>query len=231
MSKIIIQEVEFAIKVDNRDFSFWQYREDIYKAAHARLGYGYYSDNVTNSVSPVETLVRERIKKEFNDDSVITFITAYSEREGSFLVTFSFFVFATFMSYGSFRESLDYLREDFHFFFRDAFPSGTNINVNYSTRQNRAALGLQRNLLANALSPIQRQLNILKGIIGLIGLLAIGFACYSVYKVENTNNGVPNETIQNAVRTEIDRLNTQQTNEEIIKLLKELKQDTTKKKN
>lgn len=231
MSKIITEEVEFTIKVDNRDFTFWQYREESYKAAYERLGYGYYNDNIKTSASPIETLVRERVKKTLDNEDAIVFITSYSEREGSFLVTFSFFVFATFMSYGSFRESLDYLKEDFNFFFRNTFPAGTNINVNYSTRQNRVAAGLQRNLFTNALSPIRRQLNILKGLIGLIGLLSIGFALYSVYKVENTNNTIPTETIQNAVRTEVDRLNAQRTNEELLRVLQELKKDTIKRPN
>jgi hypothetical protein len=229
MSKIITEEVEFMIKVDNSEFRFAQYREEIYKAAYERLGHGYYNYNIKNLASPVETFVRERVKKALDNEEAIVFITSYSEREGSFLITFSFFVFATFMSYGSFRESLDYIRDDFNFFFRDTFPVGTNINVNYSTRQNRAAAGLQRNLLSNALSPIRRQLNILKSLIGLIGLLSTGFALFSVYKVENGNNTITTETIHNAVQTEVERLNTIRTNEELLKLLQELKKDTIKK--
>lgn len=228
MRKLISEEVEFTIKIDNRDFSFWQYREESYKAAYEKLGFGYYNDNIKTSVSPVETLVRNRVKKTFDNEEAFVVVTSYSEREGSFLVTFSLFVFAAFTNYGSFRESLDYLKEDFNYFFRNSFPVETNINISYSSRPNRVATELQRNLSANAISPIRSQLNVLKSLIGLMGFLFIGFALYYVFKVENINNCIPTETIQNAVRIEVDRLNTQRTNEELQRLLQEIKKDKTK---
>jgi hypothetical protein len=228
MGKIITEEVEFKIKIDNSELSFWEYRQHSYKSAYENLGYGYYNDNIQTSSSPIETLFRDRIKKVIGTDDAFVVVTGYSEREGSFLVAISFFVFATFMSYGSFRESLDYLRDDFNFFFRDTFPSGTTVNVNYSTRRNRAALGLQRNLINGALAPIYKQLNILKALIGFIGIVALGFAFYSVYKVENSTNNISDDTIQKSVQLEIQKANTERVNEELLRLLKDLKSDTTK---
>ena len=230
MSKLIADNVDFIIKIDNKDYSYSQYRNQAYRMAFETLGYGYYNDNFPSSESPIQTYINTRVKKAFGDDSIV-FVTNYSERQGSFIVTFSIFVFGAFMNYGSFRESLDYLRDDFNYFFRDTFTNNASVNVNYSTRQNRTVINLHRNLLSNALSPLHRQINILKGIVGFIGLTAVGFAFYSVYKVENiAAQSIPNEVIEQAVTREINRQSTQQTNEKLLRLLQDLKKDTTKKK-
>jgi hypothetical protein len=229
MGKIITAEVDFKIRLDSREYSFWQYRDESYKSASQRLGYGYYNDNIQNSRSPLELFIRERLKRFSKNDDAIVFLTEYSEREGSFILSFSFFVFATFMSYGSFRESLDYVRDDINFFFRETFPSNSNIDIDYSVRQNRAADNLSRNLQKSSLAPIFKQLNILKALIGFIGILALGFSFYSVYKVENTSNSIPHDEIEKAVNVEIEKVNSRKTNEELLQLLKELKSDTTKR--
>lgn len=228
MSKIITENVDFIIRIDNKEYSYSQYRKQAYNFAFETLGYGYFNDNFPSIESPIQTYINTRVKRAFGDDSLV-FVTSYSEHQGSFIVTFSIFVFATFMNYGSFRESLDYLRDDINYFFRDAFSNNTSVSVDYSTRQNRTLLNLHRNLLSNALSPLYRQINILKGVVGFIGLIAVGFSFYSVYKVENVApQSISNEVIEQAVNKEINRQNTQHTNEELLRLLQDIKKDTAK---
>ena len=73
-------------------------------------------------------------------------------------------------------------------------------------------------------------MRILKGIVGFIGLIAVGFALYSVYAVENViSQPISDEVIESHVTKEVNRQNTQRTNEELLRLLQDIKKDTTKK--
>lgn len=225
MGKIIAQEVEFKVRIENGEFNFFQYRTIIHQAANEKLGYNY---NDVASNEPLKILFQNRLEAVFNNEEIIVIPRKYTEKQGSFLVTFSFFVFGTFMNYGSFRESLDYLQEDFNFFFRDAFPRTTRVDLDYTTRQNRAIVGFQRSLVSNALLPLQKQFNLLKGIVALVAILSIGLALFSISKVDELSEKPVDTTVRMIVKEEVEQLDTRRINKELLQLLQELKRDTMK---
>ena len=165
--------VDFRIYIHNREINNLEYRQRIYNAASERLHLGSYNDNVRQR-SPFEKYVRERVKRFNQNGRFFAIVLDYDEREGSFLVTFSLFVFTAFMNYGSFRESLDYMRDDFNFFFKGVFPADTLIDVSYDLTTNEPANNLITRMSSREIGTIYRQVNILKSIIGIIGILALG---------------------------------------------------------
>lgn len=74
--------------------------------------------------NPVYELLAEKIAEHFDVPEYDVVLTNYQERKGSFVVEFAIFavIYAGFISYGSFRQSLDYLKRDLkdldHFMWR-----------------------------------------------------------------------------------------------------------------
>mgnify|MGYP003601719905 CR=1 FL=1 len=219
-------EVDFTIKIDNPEFDYWKYRDKLYRATFDKLEHRKYNDNIKYERSPFEFFVRDRLKRITKSERTFIVVTDYSEREGSFVITFSFFVFTTFMNYGQFRESLDYLRDDFNFFLRGVFPNDTTILIDYNDRQNHLLDDINEGVFRQTFETINREFRKLKMIVMFIGFVALGVSFYAAYKIEtqpiqSTQPTFDNATIQTIVRTEIDKVNTEKTNEELLRLLKQ----------
>jgi hypothetical protein len=227
-------EVDFTIKIDNPDFDYWKYRDNLYRASFDKLEHCKYNDNIKYEKSPFEFFVRDRLKRITKSERTFLVVTDYSEREGSFIITFSFFVFTTFMNYGQFRESLDYLRDDFNFFLRGVFSKETTILIDYNDRPNHLLDDINEGIFGQIFETVNREFRKLKMIVMLIGSFALSFSLYAAYKIETqpSQPTTDNATIQSIVRIEIDKINAEKTNEELLRLLKEkLEQSKTNKGN
>lgn len=221
---VFASEVDFTIRIDHPKFEFWEYRDKLYRASYDALEHRRYNDNIKTEKSPFELFLRDRLKRIDKSERTILFVTNYSEREGSFIVTFSFFVFTTLMNYGQLRESLDYLRDDLNFFLRDVYRDDTSISVNFIDRPNRLLDDINESIFRQTISVVNREFRNLKMIVMLIGVLALGFSFYAAYKVETQPSQpttIDTVTLQTIVRTEIDKINAEKTNEELMRLLKE----------
>jgi hypothetical protein len=216
-------EVDFTIKIDNPEFDFWSYRDKLYRATFDKLENRKYNDNQKYEKSPFEFFVRDRLKRFIKSEQTFLVVTDYSEREGSFIITFSFFVFTAFMNYGQFRESLDYLREDFHFFLRGVFPNDTTILIDYIDRPNHLLNDINEDVFRQAFETVNREFRKLKMIVMFIGIVALGVSFYAAYKVETlpSQPTMDNTTIQAIIRTEIDKVNAENNSEELLLLLKQ----------
>lgn len=226
---LLSAEVDFTIKINNPELKEWDYRGKLYEAVYYKMDFKEkrYND-IRYERSPFDFYVRERLKRITNDGRTFLLVTDYTEKQGSFIITFSFFVFTTFMNYGQFRESLDYLRDDFNFFLREIYPPETAIMVDYEHRPNKLASDINENIFRNTYSTINREFRKLKIIVLLIGVLALGFSFYAAYKIETqpSKPTIDNTTIQTIVRSEIDKVNTEKNNEELLRLLKQQLEQT-----
>lgn len=226
---LLASKVDFTIRIDNREFEFWNYREVLYSGTYKRFEKSEYrQDNHKYERSPFELYVRDRLKVFDRDERTLIIVTDYSEREGSFIITFSFFVFTTFMNYGQFRESLDYIRDDFRFFIRDIFPPNTYIDVDFEDSPNRLVTDFSEGLMRQTTETVNREFRKLKLIVMFIGLLCLGFSFYAAYKIETQPiQTFDTSTIQSIIKTEIDKYNSEKNNEELVRLLKQQLQQTT----
>jgi len=213
-------EVDFSIKIDNHNhkYDFWDYRNKLYEALSDK--YKYHKNK--EDKSPLEFFFRDRLKRIAEREQILLFVTDYEEREGSFIVTFSFIAFTAFMNYGQFRESLDYLRQDFNFLFRDIFPNDTYISIDYYDRPNYLFEEVSENFFKRTFETINREFRKLKLIVLFIGILALALSFYAVYKVEKqpSQTTIENAVIQSAVRAEIEKYNAEKNNEELLRLLR-----------
>jgi len=216
-------EADFIIKINNSEFDYLKYRDKLYLAAFDNLGYGKYNDNIKYERSPFEFFVRDRLKRITKSERTFLVLTDYSERQGSFIITFSFFVLTTFMNYGQFRESLDYLRDDFKHFLRGVFPKDTTIFIDYNDRPNHLLDDINEGVSRQTFETVNRECRKLKMIVMFIGILALGLSFYAAYITETQTSQPTTDyaTIQTIVRTEIDKVNTEKTNEELLRLIKQ----------
>ena len=197
-------DVDFKIKIDNPDFDFWKYRDKLYRATYDELEYKRYKDNCKYEKSPFEFFVRERLKRFSKKENVSLVVTDYTEREGSLIITFSFFVFTAFMNYGQFRESMEYLQADFKYFLRDVFPSDTNISINFNDRPNHLLEDIEEVVFRQPFEAINRELRRLKLIMMSIvfcGFLVFGFSFYTMYQNSEKTASPPTdrEVIQSII--------------------------------
>lgn len=226
--QIFSAEADFEIKIENSEFEYWKYRDTLYDSVSQR-NFIKYVERQKFEKSPFERFVHERVKQIVDDENSLIFVSNYTEKEGSFIITFSLFVFATFMNYGQFRESLDYLREDLNFLLANTYPSNTRIAVDYNTRRNKILSNIQRSVSNQALVLFNNEFKKLKRIVLLIGIVALGFSAYAIYKLETRAAPITidQQSIQNSIRTEIDRINSEQINEELLKMLQKLNSDSS----
>ena len=216
-------EVDFSIKIDHHEFDFWEYREKIYHALSDKFEYRKNKENE----SPLEFFVRDRLKRMAKKEQISLFLTDYKEREGSFIITFSFLAFTAFMNYGQFRESLDYLRQDFNFLFRDVFPNNTTISVDYDDRPNYSFEDISENIYRRTLEIINKKFRkLIMAFVGIVGLVGIWVLALSFYVTDKVEKQPPHTTIESAainsiIRAEIEKINAEKNDEELLRLLKQ----------
>jgi|GEM_PF-2645638 len=215
-------EVDFSIKIDNHKYEFWEYRDKLYHALYDKFEYRNKKDNE----NLLEFFFRDKLKRIAENKQITLFFTDYKEREGSFIITFSFLAFSAFMNYGQFRESLDYLKQDFNFLFRDVFPNDTTILVDYYDRPNHLLEDISENFFSRTYETMNRKLKSLKLIIlyiGILGFSAFILSMYALDKIEKqpSQTTVESTIIQSTVRAEIEKINTEKNNEELLRLLKQ----------
>lgn len=231
-SDLLTAEVDFTIKIKNPEFEFWQYREILYNTTYDKMGYHKSKEgNLKQQKSPFELFVREKLKRITTNERIQIVVTDYTESEGSFIITFSFFVFTTFMNYGQFRESMDYLRKDFDFFLRGVYPDNTIIMIDYNNRPNYLLENFKDGLIQQTYKIVNNELRKIKLFALFIGIFAISLSSYAIYKLE-IESTVPindNATIRAIIRFEIEKTNAEKTNEKLLQLLQQKKLDSAKK--
>lgn len=222
---LFASEVDFTIRIDNPGLKFLECREILYNETYKRFEDSKYRQkNYKHAPNPFELYVRDRLREE----RAILIVTNYSERKGSFIITFSFFILSTFMNYGQFRESLDRIRNDFKFFIRDIFPPGTSVEIDFEDSPNHLVTDSIEGLIKQPTETVNREFRKLKLIVMFIGLLCLGFSFYATYKFETQpKQPIDTITIQSIIRTEIDKYNSEKNNEELVRLLKQQLQQTT----
>jgi hypothetical protein len=225
---------EFTVKIDIGDTSYTEFKRDLYLSAYQKLKFEELdTNNVQFEQSPIKLFIRDKIKEINSENSIFLVLTDYDERNGSFLIMFSLFAFATFTTYGGVRGSLDTLKKDLDFFLKDNLAAKTKVSIEY-TEKNIPAIEQFNVGLSDAFLAVTKEIKSLKLIVLLIGFFAIALSAFSVYKTQetpSTQQQMDGSTIRAIIRDEFQKIRTESVNEELLKQLQQQNRiDTTKNK-
>lgn len=233
----IAKNIQFKIEIDNREFSFREYKNLLYDATYVRLRENENNRGDFQSPSPLPTYIEDLLQRATRNSRAFSILTAYKESEGSLIITFSYIIFSAFMNYGAFRESLDYVRDDLDYFLHRAYPDGTRINIGYTEEDNRVFSDIRNNIVSQVSTSFNREVRKLKNIVLLVGLFALGFSVYALYKVNGqpdaviapvAESAISPEILKSMVRSEIDKVNAEKINEELLNEMKQKKEEKKK---